>query len=353
MDIERLRGWFLQHKRVFPWRDTPTPYQVWISEVMLQQTQALRVVDYYNRWMQKFDSILALANAEETEVLKTWEGLGYYSRAKSLHLAAKILVTKYGGKLPACKETLLSIPGLGPYTVGAILSFGFHQKEPAVDANVARVLTRFFALKEDISKPRTLKTLQMLCAEALPEKKPWEFVEALIELGALICQKKPACALCPIKEACKSNLQGTQKQFPVKSQKTCYEKLYREVCVIVSVDNELLVREGKKGTPCSGLYEFTYFDCTSEGHTPIELQSRIKSELKLDVAFVSHLDEQKQSFTRYRVTLYPKLFTTKKRAISGYHWCHLQEAHKRTFSSGHKRVLQALDINPLAIPQGV
>jgi len=343
MDIERLRRWFSQNKRIFPWRGSPSAYEVWISEVMLQQTQSARVISYYSAWMQKFPTIEALACATQEEVLKTWEGLGYYSRARALHTAAQTFVRDFNATIPSCKETLLSISGLGSYTVGAILSFAFHKKEPAIDANVVRVLTRFFAHSDDISKPKTYKALYALCEKLLPEERPWEIVEALIELGAVVCQKKPLCGSCPLNNNCRAHGDKTQAHFPVKSQKICYEKLYREVCVIVSEDQKLLVRKGKEGIACSGLYEFSFFDCGPDGFESLEVQSRIKNEFALDAELVCHLDEQKQSFTRYRVTLYPKLFTAKKRTVLGHEWQSLQEARLCTFSSGHKKILGKLE----------
>ncbi len=337
-----LRNWFLQNRRDFPWRQNPSAYEVWISEVMLQQTQAARVVDYYKRWMKRFPSIEVLSHASIDEVLKLWEGLGYYSRARSILEAARDIRTRFNGKIPNDAASLSSIKGLGPYTVGAILAFGFHQKMAAVDANVVRVLTRFFEIKEDISKAKTVEHLRAVALSILPDKEPHIITEALIELGASICKKKPECALCPIKKACMGFQNGRQEEYPVKSQKIQYEALHRDVAVIIC-EEHCLVRKGKEGIACTGLYEFPYFDTKAEGNSSEWLQSQILQEFGLKTTFQQHLDEEKHSFTRFRVTLYPKLLTAnEKRTIPGHEWHHQESLENLTFSSGHRRLLLSL-----------
>ncbi|MCE5294440.1 MAG: A/G-specific adenine glycosylase [Chlamydiales bacterium] len=342
LSLDSLKNWFLQHKRDFPWRQNPTPYQVWISEVMLQQTQALRVVDFYRRWMRRFPTLIDLAQAPLDDVLKVWEGLGYYSRARTLHAAAKDIVTRFGGAIPEDADSLASIKGLGPYTVGAIRSFAFHKKHPAVDANVARVLARLFALSDDISKAKTLQKFREVALHILPDHEPHILAEALIELGASICKKNPDCAKCPLKNECLAHQQNMQNAFPVKSQKTIYESLYRDVAVVVS-DGHLLLSRKKKGKASTGLYEFPYFESISGGKDSSEIQASLQ-EMGINAHFEAHLDEEKQSFTRYRIALYPKLFyVSQKDAIKDHEWCDKSTIELLTFSSGHKRILQSLD----------
>jgi A/G-specific adenine glycosylase len=342
MNTEDLRQWFLKNKRQFPWRVSPSPYTVWISEVMLQQTQAVRVVDYFTRWMQQFPTIFDLARASRQEVLKCWEGLGYYSRAVALHAAASDIVERFHGKIPDTKEALRSIKGLGPYTTGAILSFAYHKKEAAVDANVMRVLLRYFAIEDDMCKAKTKDTVYDIATRLLPEKFPWEITEALIELGALVCQKTPKCSICPLKEGCQGYRQGKQAVIPVKSAKVQYQNLFREVAVIISEQGRYLVRRGKAGMPCAGLYEFAYFECAEGGLAPDEAMTKVLEELNLSIAFESYLEEEKHSFTRYRVTLYPKLYVANENEVPDFRWCNQEEAEMLAFSSGHKRILQGL-----------
>ncbi len=339
VDVELLRDWFLEHKRIFAWRDFPSAYQVLVSEVMLQQTQASRVVGYYHSWMARFPTIFSLASADETEVMKCWEGLGYYSRARALHGAAIEIVRRFNGILPDDKETLLSIKGIGPYTVGAILSFAFRKKAPAVDANVVRVLARYYQVAGDIRKQKTKELLYDHAERVLPENRPWEITEALIELGALVCQKRPNCAECPIQKGCMSFRHKTTQEFPVNGASVRYEALFREVLVIVSEDNKLLVRQGQKGRPCAGLYEFTYFDSTPGGIDEQELEARFLQKFGAKIQYRQCLAEQAHSFTKYRVTLYPKLYSMNKTCLQGFEWCSVEEAGRLTFNSGHKRVL--------------
>ncbi|MBS0635726.1 MAG: A/G-specific adenine glycosylase [Verrucomicrobia bacterium] len=337
--MKKLATWFIQNRRDFPWRHNPTPYHVWISEVMLQQTQGPRVVDFYNRWMKRLPTLKSVAEAPLEDLLKLWEGLGYYSRVRSIHHAAKDIVERFNGALPNNAADLSSIKGLGPYTVGAILAFGFHQKQPAVDANVARVLARYFALSDDISKATTLKKFRELTLSVLPDNDPHIVAEALIELGAVICKKRPECTRCPLKQDCKAFKEGLQESLPVKSLKIAYETLYRDVAVVMH-DEHLLVRQGKKGIACSGLYEFPYFDGPVAGRAGDELGSLLQNELQLDANFEYCLDDEKQSFTKYRVTLYPKFFRSQsKTAILDHVWVHKHDIGALTFSSGHKRLL--------------
>lgn len=334
-----LQSWFLQNRRDFPWRTNPTPYAVWISEVMLQQTQASRVIDYFLRWMQRYPNVEELAKSPIEEVLKMWEGLGYYSRARSLHQAAKEICERFNGKIPDDSEKLSSIKGLGPYTVGAVLSFGFQKRHPAVDGNVMRVLTRYFAIGDDITKAKTVRSLRELTLSLLPETNAHVLSEALIELGATVCRPKPSCERCPLALSCKSYTQATTHVYPVKSTKVQYESLYREVALIFCGD-KFLVRPGKEGIACTGLYEFPYFETTENGLSFREVQKLVQSELKLQATFDSYLDDERQSFTRFRVTLFPKRFTVKEmHSVSGHVWCTKEEAAALTFSSGHKRLL--------------
>ncbi|MBS0654278.1 MAG: A/G-specific adenine glycosylase [Verrucomicrobia bacterium] len=339
---ETLRHWFVQNRRSFPWRDSPSPYQVWISEVMLQQTQASRVIAYYERWMERFPSLEHLAQATLEEVFKVWEGLGYYSRAKSLHAASKDLCSRFQGKLPSSREELLSIKGLGPYTASAIAAFAFHQKAAAVDANVLRVLTRLFEIRDDIGKIATQKNVREIAEKILPDKEPWVISEALIELGACICKQKPNCAHCPLQASCKSFKNGSEQEIPFKARRTQYEALFREVAVIMC-GTSVLVRQGKKGQPCAGLFEFPYFETVPSGLLPDVVEKRIAQDLTLTASFQQYLEEQFHSFTRFRVTLYPKLFeVATNKPVPGCSWYPLDKVDQLTFSSGHRRVLRSL-----------
>lgn len=218
-DTASLKRWFQSTKRDLPWRCSPSPYVVWIAEIMLQQTQVSVVEPYFLRWMQQFPSIATLARATREEVIKAWEGLGYYSRARHIHAAAQYLMEKHEGKLPSRREDLEKVKGLGPYTVGAILSFAFHQKAAAVDGNVIRVLSRYFCVEDDVGKSGTKKQIWELAEKLLPDHEPWVVVEGLIELGATVCLKRPKCAECPINKSCLGFREGKQFSLPKKEKK--------------------------------------------------------------------------------------------------------------------------------------
>lgn len=317
---ERLKEWFLEEKRDFPWRENPTPYRVWISEVMLQQTQAAVVIPYFERWMQKFPNIHSLARAPLEEVMKAWEGLGYYSRARNLHAAAQTIVEKFAGEIPAEREKLEKLKGFGPYTVGAVLSFAFHQRAAAIDGNVKRVIARLFADSGDVAA-RT---------EAfLPEQEAWIVMEALIELGATVCQKKPKCPMCPLKDGCLAFVRGETDLYPPKVKRAKTVFLERDVAVIIA-DGKVLIRQEKEGKVMAGLYEFPYVE---KGQA---------LPFKLILEFVSSLPIVKHGFTRFSATLYPTLWRAKKIPVPGWQWVEWEKIARLPFSSGHRRILKLM-----------
>lgn len=345
MEIQRLKKWFIKNKRELPWRINPTPYQVWVSEVMLQQTQVSVVVEYYARWMQLFPNIEALARAPLERVIKTWEGLGYYSRARRLHEAARQLIEEDQKELPSDEESLRKIKGLGPYTSGAILSFAYHQKKAALDGNVIRVITRHEAIGEDVGKASTLINLREIVQNLLPEEEPWVTMEALIELGALICKKKPQCGLCPIRLSCKSYENKTQETYPVKKKGEKITKLHRLVLIIEADNHVLLHREMDKSRLMADLWQFPYVDLESPSeisHLPEMFLKCFSSPPKLikDFSFVKH------SFTRYQAYLYPSYWkSVEKPNITGYNWVKKNELNNYPFSSGHRKVLMEYSLS--------
>lgn len=339
---QTLSNWFQEEKRHLPWRNNPSPYAVWVSEVMLQQTQVSVVIPYFERWMQQFPTVEALAAAPLDAVIKAWEGLGYYSRARNLHAGARYVADKYAGHLPHDSEALSKIKGLGPYTVGAIRSFAFQQKAAAVDGNVMRVLARYFHISDDLSLLKTTKKFWQVATELLPDHEPWIFTEALIELGATLCQKKPKCVKCPLKGSCQAYRHGDSEELPYKSSKIRSEKLYRAVTVIQSDDERVLIKRVQKGEVMSDLHEFPYFEAPAAGMDTIEILHRIEHELGLKTIFVSNLPVVQHAFTRYSVRLFPSIFRcTLSIPAPEYEWVLASELDQRAFSSGHRRLLHS------------
>jgi A/G-specific adenine glycosylase len=214
-----LLDWYDANKRDLPWRRDRDPYRIWVSEVMLQQTRVDTVIPYYERFMQRFPTVRHLAEAPEEEVLKCWEGLGYYSRARNLQAGARQVVERHGGIIPDDKAAVSLLKGVGPYTAGAILSIAFNRTEPAVDGNVMRVLSRFFLLEDDIAKPSSRAKIERLAASIIPEGRAGDFNQAVMELGALVCTpKSPGCLLCPVLAQCAGRAAGRERELPVKSK---------------------------------------------------------------------------------------------------------------------------------------
>ncbi len=321
LDVEALKDWFKVHRRDLPWRENPSPYAVWVSEVMLQQTQASVVVDYFHRWMQRFPTLERLATAPLEEVIKVWEGLGYYSRARHLHQAAQYLIAHHGGEIPATYETLITLPGLGPYTVGAILSFAFRQKKAAVDGNTRRVLSRYFAQGSD-------NEIRRLAEEILPDEEPWEVVEGLIELGALVCKREPACTQCPLKRSCRAHALGVERQFPPKKERPPLTHLVRSVFLLLH-EGALLVKKGSAGSVMADLYEFPFAE---EG----ELFPLPQGAVQL-----AEFPPVLHHFTRFKVRLNPTLWKMEgQKNYQGYTWRPFTELLTLPFSAGHLQILR-------------
>ncbi len=257
-----LLAWYRAQKRTLPWRKNHDPYRIWVSEIMLQQTRVDTVIPYYLTFMEKFPTVQALAEAPEEEVLKCWEGLGYYSRARNLQAGAKMVMELYDGIIPDDKEAVSGLKGVGPYTSGAIMSIAFNRPEPAVDGNVMRVLSRFFCLEEDIAKPATRAGIEKLAAALIPEGAAGDFNQALMELGALICTpKSPGCLTCPVMEECEGRLAGRELELPIKTKAKPPRQEYRAAALIWGNGEnagKLLVRQREGKGLLAGMWELPH-----------------------------------------------------------------------------------------------
>lgn len=332
MRVDLLSKWFQKNKREFPWRNDKNPYRVWVSEVMLQQTQARVVVEYFQKWMSLFPDLNTLASADLSQVLKVWEGLGYYSRAKRLYEGARQVMTDYGGCLPEEEKLLAKIPGIGPYTLGAILSFAFEKKKPAVDGNVIRVITRLFGIQTPIEKAATKQLIYNKVLEILPEEKPYEIMEGLIELGAMICKKNPICHKCPLKQSCQAFALKDPHLFPVSMKKVVIEKIQRHVYIYV-FEKKILVKTPEQTASLMGhLHQFPFCAPTSENNETAYLKNS-RLLFSCEETFC-------QSFTKYQVTLLPFVYECQSLFLrKGYVWLNRQELALCTFSSGDRKIL--------------
>lgn len=264
----QLLNWYFEHQRRLPWRETSDPYKIWVSEVMLQQTQVDTVIDYFNRFMEAFPSISHLANAQEPQVLKLWEGLGYYTRARKLLSCAREIVLNHNGRFPEEFESVLKLPGIGPYTAGAVMSIAFNQAYPAVDGNVMRVYSRLYNLYDDISLPKTRKSIEQLVIANLPQDRR-HYNQALMELGAMVCRPKdPLCGHCPVSLCCMSLEAGTQLELPVKAKKP-QKRIIRMAVAYVRRGEDLFIVKREEPGLLHGLWglPMTEFDDMEEAQT--------------------------------------------------------------------------------------
>lgn len=335
---QQLISWFLQEKRDFPWRGINDPYAVWVSEIMLQQTVASVVIPYFNRWMALFPDTASLAMAAKDDVIKAWEGLGYYSRARNLHLGAQHIQAHHGGVIPSTKEELLAIPGIGEYTAGAILNFAFKKKSPAIDGNVTRVIARFLGIRKEVSSVK--KEIASYVESIIPEKNPQIVSESLIELGALICKKIPECTVCPLRTGCIAYQRGEERELPIVKPREKTVIVDRIVLVIENA-GRILIKQESQTKVMQDLYEFPFFE--EEGDRMLNARAFFEKSFGFEGNFVKALPLVKHSFTKYRVTLHSFLYSASTiKPVTGYKWVAFEDLRKLPFSSGHRRLLQSL-----------
>lgn len=284
---QMLLKWYDCKKRELPWRGEKDPYRIWVSEIMLQQTRVEAVKEYYDRWMKRFPALPDLAGASEEEVLNYWQGLGYYSRARNLWQGVREVSANYGGTVPDAFEEIRALPGIGEYTAGAILSIAYDRRVPAVDGNVVRVYSRLYCLdgESDVALKRKITAL---VTEQLPEERPGDYNQALMDLGATICiPGNPRCDECPVQRCCRSFAQGRQQEFPSKKKKSAVKVVALAAGIIIHHGEFLLQRRPAKGL-LAGMWEFPMVELQSDADAATAeaaLGQRIGQEVKLGQKF--------------------------------------------------------------------
>lgn len=302
----RLLSWYRDNARDLPWRSDRDAYCIWVSEIMLQQTQVATVVSYYQRFLERFPAVHSLAEADEQEVLRLWEGLGYYRRARQLHAAARVIVDEHDGRFPRDAAAVRSLPGIGRYTAGAILSIAFGQREPILEANTIRVLSRLVGYGEDTTSGKAQRLLWDVAERVLPQADSGTFNQALMELGSQLCVPgEPRCLLCPVREHCHANRLGLQHQIPAKAQRTKYQDV-TEAAILVSRRQRVLVRRCVPGERWAGLWDFPRFPVAAkrESRLRTELANQLADQTGLDVQVGDRIKTIKHGVTRFRITLH-------------------------------------------------
>ena len=335
-----LLAWYDRHARTLPWRGIHDPYRTWVSETMLQQTRVETVLGYYNRFLQRFPTVADLAAAPEDDVLKMWEGLGYYSRARNLHKGAKQVIAEYGGVIPSSVEELRKISGIGPYTAGAIASIAFDQPVPAVDGNVIRVVSRLRGIRENVGVPSVRRVLEGEAAALVPAVRPGDFNQAVMDLGATICTPgTPACEKCPLQAECDAYAAGDAEDLPVLPRKNPPKVFDYAVCLVFSGDR-VLMRQRTEAM-LRGLWVFPMI----EGKTTLrQLPSAVRKLTKLAVSGVASAGEAKHVFTHqiWQMQLYTMSVPEDAQAPAGYRFVPVEEMGDLAIPTAVKAAVRAV-----------
>jgi A/G-specific adenine glycosylase len=318
---QALLDWFAESARDLPWRRTRDPYAIWISETMLQQTQVETVRGYYERFLQRFPTVVDLAEADEQEVLRVWEGLGYYRRARQLHQAARQIVDRHGGRFPHDLESVRQLPGVGRYTAGAVLSIALDQPLPILEANTIRLYCRLLAFSGDPYRAAGQKLLWDFAEFLVPESGAGTFNQALMELGSGVCRPAaPACLFCPVTQICPTRAQGLQEQIPQGKTPKQYEAVH-EAAVLVRRQEKLLVRRCAANERWAGLWDFPRFTIDALPAPQSHVVQRVEEMTGLKISLGEQLTQIKYGVTRFRITLAAYEAKYRSGKLNGQHEC--------------------------------
>ena len=348
-----LLPWWDNTRADLPWRRTNDPYAIWIAEVMLQQTQIAAVIPYYERWLARFPTVQALAAAPLDDVLKAWEGLGYYSRARNLHAAAQRIVADHGGCLPDTVAELLRLPGVGRYTAGAVASIAYGVRAPVLDGNVIRVLSRVFDVADDVTQTATRHRLWQLADDLVPAARPGDFNQALMELGQLICvPQAPRCLLCPLAAVCVARQRGTQLERPVRPPRRRTPH-FDVVAAIIwregrpAAEGQFLIAQRPHAGLLGGLWEFPGGKVEPGETLADALRREIGEELALEIAPGDFLVEVAHAYTHFRITLHAFHAAylsgePQHLGVDDHAWVTLDEVERYAFAVTDRKIISAL-----------
>ncbi|MGD8192006.1 A/G-specific adenine glycosylase [Brevibacillus ginsengisoli] len=335
-----LLGWYDSVKRDLPWRKDKDPYRVWVSEIMLQQTRVDTVKPYYENFMTKFPTVEALADAPEEEVLKSWEGLGYYSRARNLQTAAREVKATYGGRVPDTLEKILKLKGIGSYTAGAILSIAYERVEPAVDGNVMRVFSRLLYMTDDIAKPATKTKFEHIVKQVIPEGRAGDFNQALMELGATVCApRNPQCLTCPVFDYCLARREGVQEELPVKG-KAKAPKPVSLLAVVVSKGDEYLINKRPEQGLLANLWEFPMVEESPELDDEEAIQAFLARQYGVTVRNLMYTANVQHTFShlQWNLDVYHAEYVDGEIKPSSARFVKKEELDQYAFSVAHQKI---------------
>lgn len=353
-----LLDWYSKNKREMPWRNTSDPYKIWISEIMLQQTRVDTVIPYYHRFIEAFPDVESLANADQQRVLKLWEGLGYYSRARNMLKASRDVQDRLGGTFPDNYDDLIRLRGIGPYTAAAISSIAFDEKQAVVDGNVIRVLSRFFGIADDVRQLSVKKEIQNLADKCIPERNPGDFNQALMELGATICTpSSPECGSCPLSVECVAYNSAQTGAIPYKSKKKKIPHHHIGVGMISDSAQRLLITLRPDDAMLGGLWEFPGGKQKKGESIEETVKRELREELDVNVRVKDKFMELKHAYSHFKITLHAywctiESGTPKPRSSKALKWVTLEEITHYPFPKANKTLIEKLQEDSDSIPAG-
>jgi A/G-specific adenine glycosylase len=343
-----LLDWYDDNKRSMPWRETDDPYRIWVSEIMLQQTRVDTVRDYYPRFLEAFPTVEALAAADRDEVLKYWEGLGFYARARHLHEAAQTVVDEHDGTLPDTMDAIRDLKGIGPYTAAAVLSIAHDKPHAVLDGNVTRVLTRVFAVEEDATTTSAQRELRRLANDLLRPDRAGDFNQAMMELGALVCTPStPLCDRCPLQNVCRAHEAGTEEDYPITPESEPVP--HHDIAVgLVFDDDQLLIQRRPDEGLLGGLWEFPGGKQEDGETMETACRRELKEELGIDVAVEDLFYTLSHAYSHFKITLHAfrchiEDGPPEAREDQPFTWVGLDELDDYAFPRANRRLIEELE----------
>lgn len=344
-----LLAWYDDHKRDMPWRDTDDPYKIWVSEIMLQQTRVDTVRDYYRRFLEAFPTVHALARADRDDVLKLWEGLGYYSRARYLHNAAQTVVEEHDGRVPDTWDAIRDLKGIGPYTAAAILSIAFEKPHAVLDGNVSRLLTRVFAVEADATSSTTKRHLRRIANALIDPERPGDFNQGMMELGATVCTPRaPECKQCPVASVCRAHERGREQDYPVTPDAKPVPHHDIAVGLVFDDEERLLIQRRPDDGLLGGLWEFPGGKQEEDESLPSACSRELREEVGIEVDVEDHFYTLSHAYSHFKITLHAfrcRIRAGEPQSNEGQpiRWVSVEALNDYAFPRANRRLIEELD----------